>query len=88
MNKLIISAIAIVAITASGAAMAENTNAKIRKVDTENNELTLKNGFRFQYGDDINEAELTEGAFAKVTYKKNKDGQLVATKVVVKKAGD
>lgn len=88
MNKLIISAIAIVAITASGAAMAENTNAKIRKVDTENNELTLKNGFRFHYGDEINEAELTEGTFAKVTYKKNKDGQLVATKVVVKKAGD
>ncbi len=86
MNKLIISAIAIVAITASGAAMAEN--AKIRKVDTENNELTLKNGFRFHYGDEINEAELTEGTFAKVTYKKNKDGQLVATKVVVKKAGD
>ena len=88
MNKLIISAIAVVAITASGAALAENTNAKIRKVDTEHNELTLKNGFKFIYGDEINEAELTEGAFAKVTYKKNKDGQLVATKVVVKKAGD
>jgi hypothetical protein len=88
MNKLFMGTVAIAAIAVSGAALAENTNAKIRKVDTEHNELTLKNGFRFTYGDEINEAELTEGAFAKVSYKKNKDGQLVATKVVVKKAGD
>lgn len=88
MKWVIMSAVAIAAMATSGVAMAETTNAKIRKVDTENNELTLKNGFRFYYGDAINEAELTEGAFAKVTYKKDKKGQLEATKVVVKKAGD
>jgi uncharacterized membrane protein len=85
MNKGLLAAVAVAAVMLSGTAMAETTNAKIRKVDTENNQLTLKNGFRFTYGDDINEAELTEGSFAKVTYKKKKDGQLVATKVVVRK---
>lgn len=88
MNKLMVSAVAIVAVAISGAAMAETTNAKIRKVDTETNQLTLKNGFRFYYGDGINEAELTEGAYAKVTYKKDKNGQLEATRVVVKKQSD
>ena len=88
MHKLILSAVAVAVIAVSGAAMAETTNAKIRKVDTETNQLTLKNGFRFTYGDDINEAELTEGAYAKVTYKKTKQGQLEATKITIKKAGD
>jgi hypothetical protein len=87
MNKIMTVALALAAIAVSGAAMAESTNAKIRKVDTENNELTLKNGFRFHYGDDVNEAELTVGAWAKVTYKKEK-GQLEATKIEVKKSGD
>ncbi len=86
MNKLIIGAAVIAAITISGTAMAETTNAKIRKVDTEANELTLKNGFRFTYGDDVNEAELTEGTYVKVTYKKQKNGVLQATKIVVRKS--
>ena len=88
MKKLVMAVAAIAAVALSGTAMAESTNAKIRKVDTENNLLTLKNGFRFHYGDDVNEAELTPDSFAKVTYRRNKDGQLEATKVVVKKAGD
>lgn len=85
MNKLIISAVAVAVIAVSGAAMAESTSAKIRKVDTETNMLTLKNGFRFHYADDVNEAELTEGTFVKVTYEKNRQGQFEATKITVKK---
>lgn len=59
----------------SGAAQAEAMRGRIATVDIEANQIKLKNGVRFVYRDDVDEAQLAEGARVKVTYNKV-NGQL------------
>lgn len=56
-------------------AHAGDVRGRIDVVDTGANQFVLKNGLRFSYNGDVDEAELAKGARVKVSYK-NVKGRL------------
>lgn len=54
---------------ATGAAHAEDVRGRIATVDTGANFFALKNGLKFSYNGELDEAQLAKGARVKVTYK-------------------
>lgn len=69
-------------------AHAGDMRGRIEAVDTEANQFTLRNGVSFQYGDDIDETGLAEGAKVKVKYESDNGYFVVKRLKVTSPAGE